>query len=135
MVKQGIETVKTLWRKEKDKLRVLLAYCTTPLERVARPDELMMGRKIRKDILCMNRRHNEEIDFRQWDTTLKERQQGDYNRCHRTEPMLELEEGAFVWVKIDHKDRGKPGTVRFKVEELASTKVTGRLVKKVAVSK
>ena len=95
----------------------------------------MMGRKIRNDIPCTNRKHNEEIAFLQRDTTLKERQQRDYNRCHRTKPMLELVEGALVWVKIDLKDRGKPGTVRFKAEEPASTKVTGRLVKKVTVSK
>ena len=94
-----------------------------------------MGRKIRNDVPCMDRRQNEETNFRQRDAALKERQQRDYNRCHRAKPMLELEEGALVWVKIDHKDRGKPGTVRFKAEEPASTKVTGRLVKKVTVSK
>ena len=71
--------MKTLWRKEKDKLRALLAYCTTPLESLARPDELMMGRKIRNDITCMSWRHNEEINFRQRDKALKERQQRDYN--------------------------------------------------------
>ena len=46
--------------------------------------------------------------------------------------MLELEEGALVWVKIDHTDRGKPGTVRFKAEEPASywVEVDGRLLQR-----
>lgn len=132
LAERGIETVKTLWRKEKDKLRALLAYRTTPLESLARPDELMMGRKIRNDVPCMDRRQNEETNFRQRDAALKERQQRDYNRCHRAKPMLELEEGALVWVKIDHKDKGKPGTVRFKAEEPASywVEVEGRLLRR-----
>ena len=78
LAERGIETVKTLWRKE-DKLRALLAYRTTPLESLARPDELMMGRKIGNAIPFMNRRHNEGSDFCQRDTALKERQQRDYN--------------------------------------------------------
>ena len=42
--------------------------------------------------------------------------------------MLELEEGALV----DHKDRGKPGTVRFKAEEPTSywVEVDGRLLRR-----
>ena len=79
LAERGIETVETLWRKEKDKLKALLAYRTTPLESLARPDTLMMGRTIGNDIPFMNRRHNEESDFRQRDTALKERQRRDYN--------------------------------------------------------
>ena len=55
MAERGIETVKTLWREMKDKLRALLAYRTTPLESLARPYELLMDRKIRNNIPCMNR--------------------------------------------------------------------------------
>ena len=53
----------------------------------------------------------------------------EYNQC-RTKAMLALED-ALVWVKIDHTDRGKPGTVRLKSEEPASywVEVDGRLLR------
>ena len=40
---KGIEIIKTIWRKDNDEQKALLAYRATPLESLYRPYELMMG--------------------------------------------------------------------------------------------
>lgn len=47
-------TVKMLWNKEEDKEKALLAYRTTQLESGFRPDELLMGRRLRNKLLLQH---------------------------------------------------------------------------------
>lgn len=132
MAERGIETIKTVWRKENDKSKALLAYRTTPLESLYRPDELMMGRRLRNEIPYLGRGEKDKRYFVEKDWELKSRQKRDYDRGHRAKVMEDLVDGDMVWVKRDHKDASKPGTIRYRAEEPDSywVEVQGRLLRR-----
>jgi hypothetical protein len=73
MAERGIETIKTVWRKEKEKSKALLAYRTTPLESICRPDELMMGRRLRDEIPSSGTDGKNRCYFAERDREMKER--------------------------------------------------------------
>ena len=132
MAERGVETIKMMWRKEKDKTKALLAYRTTPLESLYRPDELMMGRKLRNEIPAVGAGLEKESNFKERDRRLKLRQKQDYDRSHRARVMDDLADGDTVWVKVSHKDASRPGVVRYKAEEPDSywVEVQGRLLRR-----
>lgn len=119
LAERCVETVKSLWRKEVDKSKALLAYRTTPLESGFRPDELLMGRRLRTDLPMQHQVVVDTHGFEARDRRLKERQKRNYDQTRKArdkEPRV-LEEGQLVWIKIAHGDRGKRGVIRYKAEE------------------
>jgi hypothetical protein len=135
MAERGIQIVKSMWRKEKDKNKALLAYRTTPLESLYRPDELMMGRKLRSEVPQLETTSTNLETFGNRNNSLKARQKRNFDRTKQVKDPLDFSEGDQVWVKVDHKDEGKLGTVRFRSEEPDSywVEVNGRLLRRTSI--
>lgn len=132
LAERGVETVKSLWKKEEDKNMALLAYRTTPLESLYRPDALMMGRRLRNGIPSMDMRNEGRSDFAARDRRLKDRQKRDFDKGRRVSSLAELGEGTLVWIKTDSKEQSKPGIVRYEAEEPDSywVEINGRLLRR-----
>jgi transposase InsO family protein len=132
LAERYIETIKSLWNKEKDKDRALLAYRTTSLESGNRPDELMLGRRLRNELPIQHETEVNTNTYRERDTALKERQRENYDRSRNVHQLPDLKAGDKVWVKIEHRDRGRAGIVRYTSEEPDSywVEVEGRLLRR-----
>ena len=117
LAERSVETIKGLWNKEEDKNKALMAYRTTPLESSCRPDELLLGRRMRNELPIQHQKACDPEGFRKRDTTLKERQKRNFDKSRRASDFADLQEGQTVWVKISHADKGKRGIVKYKAEE------------------
>lgn len=117
LAERGIQTVKNMWRKEEDKNLALMAYRTTPLESLKRPDELMLGRKTRTELPFRNGGEAGEADFHQRDEHLKGRQKRNFDKTHRAKEDNTLKAGDRVWIKINNEDKGKEGIIKYEAEE------------------
>lgn len=117
LAERGVKIVKNMWRKEKNKNRALMAYRTTALESGSRPDELFLNRRMRNSIPIQDTKPINTENFRERDNQLKERQKKNFDQRRRAKPMLGLEKGDTVWVKINNRDRGRKGVIYEKSNE------------------
>lgn len=116
LAERSVQTVKSMWTKEKDKNLALLIYRNTPLESGKSPAELMIGRNVRTNIPKGNTQVSEE-EFRMRDQELKQRQKFYADRKRRAKTQEGLEPGDTVWVKCSSKEKGERGMVISKREE------------------
>ncbi|XP_015750651.1 PREDICTED: uncharacterized protein LOC107330577 [Acropora digitifera] len=88
-----------------------MAYRATPLKSGLSPAELLMGRKIRTRIPTSPSNLNPcwpyLEQFRENDTSLKDRQKRDFDRRHSAKSLPELHPGERVWLP----DKKVEGTV------------------------
>ena len=110
-VERAVQTVKNLLKKTSDPYKALMAYRATPLESGLSPAELLMGRKIRTRIPTSPSNLNPcwpyLEQFRENDTSLKDRQKRDFDRRHSAKSLPELHPGECVWLP----DKKVEGTV------------------------
>lgn len=132
LAERAVQIVKNLWKKEEDKAHALLAYRTTPLESGSRPDELMLGRKIRNDLPVQHQLPACTKGFEERDRALKQRQKRNHDKTRRAKDLPELEEGDIVWAKLSHDDEGKRAVVKYNAEEPQSywVEIDGRLIRR-----
>lgn len=117
LAERGVETVKGLWKKEADKNKALLAYRTTPLESNYRPDELLLGRRLKNELPLQHQNTPSQADFKKRDRHLKQRQKRNFDKGRKVRDEQALEQGQLVWIKINHDDQGKKGIVKYQAEE------------------
>ena len=110
-VERAVQTVKNLLKKTSDPYKALMAYRATTLESGLSPAELLMGRKIRTRIPTSPSNLNPcwpyLEQFRENDTSLKDRQKRDFDRRHSAKSLPELHPGERVWLP----DKKLEGTV------------------------
>lgn len=131
MAERAVEIVKGMWRKE-GKNEALLAYRTTPLESGNRPDELMLGRRLRNGLPLQDVQPFSTEEFRRKDGLLKERQKRNFDGSKRARSLPALKEGDHVWVKRSNNERGSQAVVSSQADEPDSywVDMDGRLVRR-----
>ena len=111
-VERGVRTVKDLLKKEKDPVKGLLDYRSTPLACKFSPAQLLMGRKIRNSVPTFHTKLNpqwpdlDKVQAREAASKMK--QQSTFNSRHKAIPLTPLEPGT----EVHHvKDLKRPGIV------------------------
>lgn len=107
----AVQTIKSLWKKDTDQTRALLAYRATPLEQGYSPAQLLMGRHLRTSLPQSSGQLTPKWPdleaFRREDEEGRRKQASHYNLHHRARPLQELNAGHKVWITTEKA----PGTV------------------------
>ena len=101
MAERTVKTAKSLLKEAADPHLALLTYGATPLPWChLSPAELLMGRKLRTDVpsIVTSLIPQWEFlrDFREKDRERKEKQKTQFNKRHRTQPLLDISGGHRV---------------------------------------
>ena len=110
LAESAVKTVKSLWRKERDKEMALLVYRTTPLSTGYSPGELMFGRAVKSNLGVSSKG---EVDYEEFESRERKRKlklNSSWDIQHRVSKLPELEPGQVVYVKAP-TDTGAAGTV------------------------
>lgn len=102
---RAVRTVKSLWKKDTDHVRALLAYRATPLEHGFSPAQLLMGRNLRTSLPQPSSKLDpnwpELQAFRRKDEEERRKQAAHYNLHHRSRTLPELTSGQKVWIPTE----------------------------------
>ena len=104
MAERAVKTAKSLLEKSADPHMALLSYRATPLPWCGlSPAEPFMGRRLQTDIPQPKRMFTPDwqylASFREKDKNQKRQQKAEYDRHHRTRPLLPLIADETVWVR------------------------------------
>ena len=106
-----MQTVKSLWEKNTDQTRALLAYRATPLEHGYSPAQLLMGRNLRTSLPQFSSQLTPKWPdikaFWRKEEEGRGKQATHYNLRHRSRTLQELTSGENVWITTEKA----PGTV------------------------
>ena len=110
LAESAVKTVKSLWKKCKDKGTALAAYRTTPLSSGYSPSELMFGRPTRSNLGIQ---YESDIDYGQFEdneTARRRKIKRRWDKKYRAAKLPKLLPGQHVYVKAP-TDVGKAGVV------------------------
>lgn len=114
LAERSVQTIKRLWEKSDDFNKSIMIYRATPLESGQSPAELLMKRNIRTGLPAV--KTNKQINFKERDAKLKERQKRNFDQKKRVSELETIEPGTEVWVKTNSQD-GASGIVIEESEE------------------
>lgn len=111
----AVKTAKMMLKKNGDVFEALLAHRSTPLDCGLSPLELMLGRKVRTTVPCLNLKHSYPKEIKTKLRNSKEYQAQWYDKRHRVRELSQLQKGNRVWVS----DLQKYGIISATPTELA----------------
>ena len=110
-VERAAKTAKDLIIKSEDPYLVLLSYRSTPLENGYNPAEPLMGRKLHSTLPLVPEKLTPKLPnlehLQKTERAYKLQQAENYNKCHGTSVLPELNPGDKVWVP----DKNSPAVV------------------------
>ena len=106
-----MQTIKSLLKKSDDPYLALLIYRSTPLPNSNySPAELLMSRKLRTNLLILNRDLKPKVPsyskLKASECNRKEQLKKNFDQRHKAKILTPLQEGVTVWIP-DHNCKGK----------------------------
>lgn len=123
LAEMAVQTVKNLWGRGGNIHNALLACRATLLESGSRPDELMIGRRLRTNLPLHHTVAAETREFQGRDSQLTVRQRTNSDLGKRVRKLPVQEEKDSGKVEISHEDIEKLDAVRYGAESPDSYRV------------